>query len=85
MNQKALGTPRLQIFFKGAGLDGEMRYELKGVGDQSSDLLREQLHDILKNEYGVAEQTIAQYCQQIDELPTKTVTGDGRPAVNIQV
>lgn len=85
MDSKASNTHELHILFAGAGSDGETRYEVHGLGAHGSDLTREQLHGVLKDEGGVTEETIDAFCQQIDELPTKTVTGNGRPTVTLPI
>jgi hypothetical protein len=72
------------VFFAGAGMDGETRYELHGLTTDVGNLTRSQLHDALK-ECGVPEDVIGLNNQRIDNLSKETVTGGERPAVFLQV
>jgi hypothetical protein len=84
-DETSLSKRTLVIHFAGAGMYGEARYELHGLSADSTTLSLPQLYDKLKSEGGVSEQTVNQYREQIDALPTATIRGGCRPAVVLQV
>jgi hypothetical protein len=71
----------LEIFFAGAGMDGEKRYELHGLTVNISDLTLAQLHEVLRAEGGIPEETIRHYRQQIDDLSKQPAADANRPSI----
>jgi hypothetical protein len=83
-NEVSFPKRTLKIYFAGAGMDGEARYELHGLSVDTMILTLPQLYEELKSEGGVPEGTINQYRQQIDALPTAMIIGGRRPAVVLE-
>jgi hypothetical protein len=73
----------LQIFFAGAGIDGERRYQLHGLAADICDLTLAQLYEVLKTEAGLPEETIRPYRQAIEDLSKAEVKDGMRPAVTL--
>ena len=71
----------LEIYFAGSGMDGEARYELRGLTAEMTILTRDQLYEELRNEAGISEQMISQHRHQIEGLSTAMIVDGSRPAV----
>ncbi len=84
MDNGVIDSRTLKIFFAGAGMDGETRYELHGLSTDIGDLTRGQLYEALK-ESGIPAEIINRNNQQIDELPKRAAADNNRPAVVLQV
>jgi hypothetical protein len=84
MDNEVIDRRTLKIFFAGAGMDGETRYELHGLSTDIGDLTRSQLYEVLK-ESGIPTEIINRNNQQIDELSKKAAADGDRPAVVFQV
>ncbi len=85
MDKKFTSKRILEIYFAGAGMDGEPLYELCGLTAEMKILTNGQLYEELEKEAGLSDEMIKQHRQRIDGLPTAAITDGRRPSVRLQV